>query len=107
MKETANIYYRKNSYFIVPNEIDMKDYELVCKYPIYRAPGHKDDVILETLFSLFNWVEEGFQPNDPAIGFNRPETVRHTSMSVGDVIEISGIKYVCGSFGWNKVEAVE
>jgi hypothetical protein len=103
MKETANIYYRKNNPFMVPEKVEIKDYQLVCKYPIFRAPGHKDEVILETLFRLFNWVDEGFQPTDKEIGFDRGEA-RHTSMSVGDVVEISGKTYICASFGWEKVE---
>jgi hypothetical protein len=103
MKEVANVYYYKG--FLPKAEVDMKDYELVCKHPVFRAPGHKDTQILEALFELFNWVHEGFQPNDKEIGFNKSNEVYHTSMSVGDIIEINGVKYLCQGGGWKKLEA--
>lgn len=105
MKEVAKVYYYKGFLPNGFNEVDMEDYELVCEYPIVRAPGHKDNHILESLFELFNWVHEGFQPDDKEIGFNRPDTVYHTSMSMGDIIEINGTKYICQMVGWKKVGA--
>ncbi|MNK38830.1 hypothetical protein D3C87_574260 [compost metagenome] len=107
-EEIINIYYYKGfpKGFGAPKEIKMNDYELVCSRKVDRAPNHSDDIILESHFELFNWVHEGFQPNDPEVGFNRPDSVYHTSMSVGDIVEISGKKYVCDSSGWKEIMTV-
>jgi hypothetical protein len=104
--ELAKIYYRKGTFHSLekPNKIDMNDYELVCTHPIYRVPGHKDSDILESLFELFNWVHEGFQPNDSEIGFNKPDSIKHTSLSVNDIVEINETKYLCNSVGWKRLK---
>lgn len=103
-KEKVRIFYKKEMFIrIAAKDVDMDDYALVCERDIYRAPGHSDAIILEAHFELFNWVHSGFQPTDPEIRFNR-NGADHTSMSVGDIIEINGQKYLCAPAGWEKVE---
>lgn len=66
----------------------------------YELPNDKD--ILEALFATFN------QPP-------YPPSYRGHSMSVGDIVEIrdhkdftkGSRKYICDSFGWNKIEWVQ
>lgn len=101
-----NIYYqRKMSYpYPKPNNIDMNNYVKVCERKVHRIAGHTDDHILNAHFDLFNWQHSGFQPNDPEVGFNR-NGADHTSMSVGDIVEIDGVKYLCEMVGWGKVVA--
>jgi len=33
--------------------------------------------------------------------------VKHTSMSVGDIIEVDGTFYMCDIVGWRKIEKIE
>lgn len=101
-RNIAKLYYYKGYAPKSLDKPDMKDYELVCEFPYH---GKAVIQLLDTMFRLFNWVDEGFQPNDPELGFNRPDTVYHTSMSVGDIVEVQGIKYICASMGWEEVEA--
>lgn len=61
--------------------------------------GRSDRQILEDLFLEFNRDE-------------RPEDYQGHSLSVGDIVEFKiakdfgkgSIKYICDSFGWNKIE---
>ena len=46
--------------------------------------------VLERLFEKFNIAH--------------PEDFKGHSLSVGDIVVLDGVAYVCNSFGWDKVE---
>lgn len=106
-QEMVKIYYFKGftSGIKAPENPNMENYELVCNYPIQRSSNDTDEFILEVMFELFNWVNEEIQPDNKELGFYKPESVFHTSMSVGDIVEINNEKYICDSIGWKKLRA--
>lgn len=106
-QEMVKIYYFKGfgQGIGTRENINLNEYELVCNYPVWRDPGHSDQTILNVMFELFNWENGTFTPEDEEIGFHRPDTVYHTSMSVGDIVEVNGVKYVCDMAGWTKLGA--
>ncbi|MDF2534213.1 MAG: hypothetical protein K0R18_370 [Bacillales bacterium] len=99
-KKQVKIYYKKQMF---KKALTMNDYALVFETSVSKPPNHSNESMLEAYFELFNWVHEGFQPNDPELGFNR-NGADHTSMSVGDIVEIDGIKYLCAGSGWTEVQ---
>lgn len=55
-----------------------------------------DNKICEQLFELFNGNNNPLIEKQDLI----QETRTHTSMSVGDIIQLKNIKYLCGAFGF-------
>lgn len=93
------IYYCKN-YRQFSEPFDMDNHVKVCEWSVLKAEGHM--ITLERMFEIFNWVRREYQPDTEEVGFDRGEA-DHTSMSVGDLVDIDGIKYRCDSIGWQKV----
>jgi hypothetical protein len=93
-KTTATIYYKKHqrdfNQFTEVTEIDINDYVLFA-----------NDVCtdLDKLFGAYNHLE--IPVGHPLRG--ACEDAEHTSMSVGDVVEIDGVYYYCASSGWTVV----
>jgi len=60
---------------------------------------------LSECFHFFNWVDRNFEaPIDVNEFAGRSRT--HASMSVGDVVEVRGVYYICRPFGWDKMENI-
>ena len=55
----------------------------------------------ELMFKGLNIVEENPTPDDPGY-YN---TIHHCrSLSVGDIVEVDGIRYRCENMGWTQIE---
>jgi hypothetical protein len=84
----CRVYYKKQSDFradAVPTEGELKaDYAIVWQG--YVA----DDTEAEYIRFSMEEID----------GFQRPEEVRHTSMSVGDIVQFDDIYFQCRSTGW-------
>ena len=60
---------------------------------------------LEGLFFHYNWMwNEGICPDDFSHKVRNTEYVEHSSMSVGDVIEIDGTFYLVAPIGFEELE---
>lgn len=75
----------------------IKDYALV-----YQGALEGRAATLEHLFIMFNGEMGYTNPLSDQGGQNMLKLlgVGHTSMSVGDIVEIDGVAYFCDSFGW-------
>ena len=69
------------------NRLYKKEFSYKLKDRKYK--GLHDEQITEEIFVLFNMD-------------NRPNGKVNRSISVGDIVEIDGIAYVCASFGFEK-----
>ena len=68
--------------------------------------GKRDEEILENAFELFNAPEEFIDPGEVKIAKRyRKNGLR--SLSVGDVVEVDNIKYICEGVGWRKLKRGE
>ena len=68
--------------------------------------GRWDPDILESAFKLFNAPEDFLDPEEVKIAKRyRRQGLR--SLSVGDVVELDKIKYLCESVGWRKLKRGE
>jgi len=68
--------------------------------------GRWDPDILESAFKLFNAPEDFLDPEEAKIAKRyRRQGLR--SLSVGDVVELDNIKYLCESVGWRKLKRGE
>lgn len=104
MGKTAKIYYRKEM-FPRTKEVDMKDYVLVSTREL-AAPDREDSHVLEDIFGIYNWIDPTFQPDSLNSNFNR-NGADHTSMSVGDIVDIDGKYYHCEVAGWREIDVKE
>lgn len=89
------IYQEKNPIFRVDDNkklYNKADYKLVWEDEI-NLPSSNDTLTLANeLYTKFNIGE-------------KPEGYKGHSLSVGDIIEFeNGDKWICASFGWNKVD---
>ena len=65
--------------------------------------GRWDSDILDRAFKLFNAPEEFLDPEELKITkVYRRQGLR--SLSVGDIVEVDNIKYLCESVGWRKLK---
>lgn len=71
-----------------------KTYTLVYDHEVPVALT--DDAICEQLFSLFNQKD--------MIGQDVARKAGHTSMSIGDIVDLDGKYYICRSFGFDRYE---
>lgn len=60
---------------------------------------------LEKIFDMFQG--EAWSPNGEAREIIERASVRHTSMSVGDIVKIKGKMYFCDSCGWKEIPCAE
>jgi hypothetical protein len=104
----VKIYYltgvaRRDIYFAGKEKHIFKDenYVLVSKFEEKENNFSSVNHLLEELFRIFNWVDEK-TPKDPRFNFDNSKA-EHSSMSVGDVIEIDRVKYFCDSFDWKQI----
>ena len=68
--------------------------------------GRWDSDILDIAFKLFNAPEDFLDPEEAKIAKRyRRQGLR--SLSVGDVVELDNIKYLCESVGWRKLKRGE
>jgi len=65
-----------------------------------------DSDILERAFELFNAPLEYLNDDDLKIA-RRYRNERLRSLSVGDVVEVDNVKYLCEAVGWRKLEKGE
>jgi len=92
--------------FVSSVEFDILDYKIPAdKYPallnaIYRATNLQSDLeeFNGSAFEIYLWkvIEARLAPDRT-----------HTSLSVGDEIEIEGQVYVCADIGWLKAEEAD
>lgn len=92
--------------FVSSVEFDILDYKIPAdKYPallnaIYRATNLQGDLeeFNGSAFEIYLWkvIEARLAPDRT-----------HTSLSVGDEIEIEGQVYVCADIGWLKAEEAD
>ena len=105
----VKIYQENDPTFRVDDKVKLYDadkYHLVYKARLnvgmldgVAEHNGSDESILNALFELFNCG-------------NYPEDYKGHSMSVGDIVvlsshesfEMGSDKYICASFGWNKIE---
>jgi len=67
--------------------------------------GIKDSYILHRAFKMFNAPPEALEDDELEIMEKyRKEELR--SLSVGDVVEIENVKYLCESAGWKKLKNI-
>ena len=85
-------------------------------YGFEAKDGDDHNDVLSDAFRFFNWVDRDFRA-PVGLGdwlrrlgkgydvFDTPDEDRvwHSSMSVGDVVELDGVKYLCASVGWEKL----
>lgn len=78
-----------------------------------EKPEKKDEQSLNQLWKIFNNYnvnplaaqnDEGEEHEQPTI---QDAGVDHTSMSIGDIVEIDGTLYIACSVGWAEVEVIE
>lgn len=92
--------------FVSSVEFDILDYKIPAdKYgllleAIYKATNLQGDLedFGATAFEIYLW-----KVIEPRLAPNRT----HTSLSIGDEIEIEGQVYVCADIGWLKAEDAE
>jgi hypothetical protein len=86
----CTVYYKNNSNFtaeVVPTPDKLQvDYGKVWEDEV------ADDTTPEDIFQRLNW--------EVVNGFQRPEGVRHTSMSVGDIVQFENSYFLCQDSGW-------
>ena len=58
---------------------------------------------LDSVWSMYNTDEVNPLANDSGQRFLRDHGLKHTSMSVGDVIELNGVAYAATSEGFEKL----
>lgn len=69
----------------------MKDYTKVYEGFTSDFEEKKEiSQILDLIYAKFN--------------IGKPNDYNYRSISVGDIVEIDGVKYFCDSFGWKKLE---
>ena len=79
----------------------MKDYVKVWSKDLVGLG--LEDGILDGLFSKFNLGNNPLStPENQEMLRNK--NVRHTSMSVGDVIKLGNVYYYCDNEGWERIE---
>lgn len=87
------IYQENDPMFRVDDEkkiYDKNSYHKVYEYKTVVVEESVED-LLENIFSVFN---RG----------NYPEEYKGHSLSVGDIVELENVAYICANCGWNKVE---
>ena len=68
--------------------------------------GRWDSDVLDRAFKLFNAPEDFLNPEEVKIAKRyRRQGLR--SLSVGDVVEVDNVKYLCEGVGWRKLERGE
>lgn len=88
-----SIYQENNPMFRVDDTkkiYNKSDYHKVYEYDMVAVEESVED-FLETVFMCFN--------KDV-----KPEGYTGHSMSVGDIVEIDGVAYICANCGWNEVK---
>jgi len=97
-KMKARVYYWKNEFWqallgIIPSKEDFdRYYAKVCEVE------SDDEVTPEDIFEMLNtneYLKDLLQFKAAVIG--------HTSMSVGDIVEIKGKYYICRDIGWEEI----
>lgn len=83
------IYQQKQPTFMVLDGQQFKKVDYNIVYDGMIEDG-KPISVLERLFEKFNIAH--------------PEDFRGHSLSVGDIVVLDGVAYVCNSFGWDKIE---
>jgi hypothetical protein len=68
--------------------------------------GRTDDDILDRAFEMFNAPPEFLKPEDVVIS-NLYHEEKLRSLSVGDVVEVDHIKYICQPIGWQLKKVVD
>ena len=89
------------------------DYVTVHEFNIPDSIGHlnedgflinsgNEEIVPDDFFSKFN---NGTNPLATPEGqrFIKENGVRHTSMSIGDIIEVEGLPYICDCEGWTRI----
>ena len=96
----------------MPSSVDIY-FGAFCDEDIKKRVFHYiDDVhrwdsdILERAFELFNAPLEYLDDDDLKIA-RRYRSERLRSLSVGDVVEVDNVKYLCEGVGWRKLERGE
>lgn len=87
------IYQENNPMFRVDENkkvYEKAHYHKVYEYESVMVEESVEDC-LETIFMLFNRE-------------TKPDGYNGHSMSVGDIVEIENVAYICANCGWNKVE---
>lgn len=75
------------------NEINMNRYGYKVVYKSEHDDRLKDENILERLFKRFN--------------YQQPRNYKGRSLSVGDIVQLDNLYYVCCSIGWKEIKIVE
>lgn len=73
---------------------------------IIQENDTEEDITPDSYFELFN---NGSNPLATPEGqqYIKDNGVRHTSMSVGDIITLNGLPFICDSEGWKRVYSWE
>lgn len=72
------------------------DYVEILTFPLYGDV--EENTILEEIFADFNMDEH------PFVKYPLPNNCHHTSMSVGDIVQIDSNYYICQSSGWKLID---
>lgn len=107
IRRTIEVWYAKNPVFRCNlNFVDASDlaktHTRLQKLDNIIIPSDYTDIdICQEIF--IDMQGENWSPNGEANELIESLGLYHTSMSVGDVIVIDGIGYMCDSFGWKKL----
>lgn len=93
--DNYKLYQNKNSDFHVTGKEKIKDYDVVYSGKvsdfIKTEPDDGDvELILEILFRIFN--------------IEHPVGYKGRSLSVGDIVQVDNLYFICDSFGWKKIK---
>ena len=109
-KSTGNTkiwYYKKN--FMRKNPFifaDVQDFnEVIDKYNLESTHDFViqiNDISKERIFK--NMQSTIYSPNGEAVNFIILNNISHTSMSLGDIIQIDDKVWICDMLGWTEIE---
>ena len=97
-KMKARVYYWKTEFWqalmgVIPSREDFsRYYAKICEVE------SDDEVTPEDIFEMLN-TNEGLKD---LLQF-KAAVIGHTSMSVGDIVEINGKYYICRDIGWEEI----
>lgn len=90
------IYQENEPMFRVCDEV--KQYDKEKYHKVFERTDDPAGYFNQTDYDILEGLFEEFNCGD------YPEDYKGHSMSVGDVVEINGVAYICASFGFHRIE---
>lgn len=105
MSTQYNVYYMRPDWFADGIVGKKPDFSNIQKTHAFLASFNLEGELHESLDTIFAHMQaENWSPNGEARALIRSKGLRHTSMSVGDIIESNGVYYIVAMFGFDELK---